>query len=199
MDVRHEIQHKMVQTLKTWYKLTPLWTTVVCSKKWRLQVYDAIIRNNLLYGLETVHLTQSLHKKVNAFQPRELRKNLGINTTYMNRAHTNEFVLRKANEAVGVRPGGPPKIKLFSTMLQNRRIKLAGHILRSDNRDPLRNVSYQPDSAETFNVGKRRVGALGNFGQLTQYAWENRLNKENFENTTRQNTEILHFARSRQF
>ena len=75
MDVRHEIQHKMVQTLKTWYKLTPFWTTVVCSKKWRLQVYDAIIRNKLLYGLETVHLTQSLQKKVNAFQLRGLRKN----------------------------------------------------------------------------------------------------------------------------
>ena len=37
MDVRHEIQHKMVQTVKTWYKLTPVWTTVVCSKTWRLQ------------------------------------------------------------------------------------------------------------------------------------------------------------------
>ena len=32
MDVRHEIQHKMVQTFRTWYKLTPFWTTVACPK-----------------------------------------------------------------------------------------------------------------------------------------------------------------------
>ena len=86
-------------------------------------------------------------------------------------------------------------------MLQDRRIKLAGHILRSDNRDPLRKVSYQPDSAETFNVGKRRVGGPRQLSTTytSKCAWENRLNKGNFENTTRQTTEILQFARSRQF
>ena len=77
MDVKHEIQHKMHQTLKTWFKLDTFWKTSVCSTRWKLQVYDAIIRNKLLYGLETIHLTQTQQKKVNAFQLRGLRKNPG--------------------------------------------------------------------------------------------------------------------------
>ena len=89
MDVQHEIQHKMHQTLKTWFKLDTFWKTTVCSPRWKLQVYDAIIRNKLLYGLETVHLTQQ--KKVNAFQFRGLRKILGLSTTFVNRSNTNEY------------------------------------------------------------------------------------------------------------
>ena len=42
--------------------------------------------------------------------------------------------------------------------LVERRIKLAGHILRSPNSDPLRQVTYQPDSAEPVEIGKRRIG-----------------------------------------
>ena len=75
---------------------------------------------------------------------------MGINTTYVNRAHTNEFVLRKTNEAV----------EFFSDMLQDRRIKLAGHIVRSAVviiGIHSEKVSYQPDPTETYNVGKRRV------------------------------------------
>ena len=80
MDVKHEINHKMSQTLRTWFKLETFWKAVDCTTKWKLQVYDAVIRNKLLYGLETVHLTQSLQRKVNAFQLRGLRKILGLTT-----------------------------------------------------------------------------------------------------------------------
>ena len=39
-----------------------------------------------------------------------------------------------------------------------RRVRLAGHILRSPNWDPLRQVSYEPDSTVPKHIGKRRVG-----------------------------------------
>ena len=201
MDVKHEINHKMSQTLRTWFKLETFWKAVDCTTKWKLQVYDAVIRNKLLYGLETVHLTQSLQRKVNAFQLRGLRKVLGLTTTYVNRQNTNEFVVRKANEELGHQPGTPLKIKLFSDLLLDRRIRLAGHILRSNDNDPLRRVSYEPNSAVTFDVGKRRVG--GPRQQWTQYsnkyAWENALGKGRYENTAQQNQELLNCARSRQF
>ena len=97
-DVKHEIQHKMRQTLKTWFKLGSFWKTTVCSNRWRLQVY-IIIRNKLFYGLETVHLTQTQQKKVNPFQLRGLRETLGLSTTsFVNRSNTNEYFLQKANE-----------------------------------------------------------------------------------------------------
>ena len=135
--------HKMHQTLKTWFKLDTFWKTTVCSNRWKLQVYDAIIKNKPLYWLETVHLTQTQQKKVNAFQLRGLRKILGLSTTFVNRSKTNEYVLQKANEEIGHTPGTPSKIKLFSELLKDRRVKLAGHILRSNNSDALRRVSYE--------------------------------------------------------
>ena len=46
MDVKHEIQHKMHQTLKMWFDLDTFWKTTVCSNRWKLQVYA--------YGRKTV-------------------------------------------------------------------------------------------------------------------------------------------------
>ena len=64
MDITHEINHKMHQTPKLWFKLNAFWKSVNCPKHWKLHVYDAIIKNKLLYGLETVHLTQVMQKKL---------------------------------------------------------------------------------------------------------------------------------------
>ena len=55
-------------------------------------------------------------------------------------------------------PIGNGCVKPFTELLDERRIKLAGHILRSPNSDPLRQVTYQPDSAEPVEIGKRRIG-----------------------------------------
>ena len=44
-----------------------------------------------------------------------------------------------------------------SKMLEQRRVKLAGHVLRSSSTDPMRQISYQPDSASPCIIG-RRVG-----------------------------------------
>jgi hypothetical protein len=36
MDVKPEMQHKIHQTLKTWFKLDTFWKTTVCSKRCKL-------------------------------------------------------------------------------------------------------------------------------------------------------------------
>ena len=43
MDIRHELNHKMHQILKVWFKLSAFWNSVNCPKHWKLHVYDAII------------------------------------------------------------------------------------------------------------------------------------------------------------
>ena len=80
----------------------------------------AIIKDKLLCGLETVHLTQPVQKKVNAFQLRGLQKTLGMDTKYECKSHS------------------------------------------------LRQISYQPDSAQTFHIGKRRVGGRRKMGCSTR-------------------------------
>ena len=79
----------------------------------------------------------------NTFQLPGLHKLLGLSKTFVNRSNANEHVSQKANEEIGHTPGTPSKIKLFSDLLKDRRVKLAGHILRSNNSDPLRRVSCE--------------------------------------------------------
>ena len=87
--------------MQVWCKLSTFWKAANCSPAWKLQVYDAIIQNKLLYGLENVHLTQAVQRKINAFQLKGLRRILGLQTTFVNRSNTNEFVLRRATEISG--------------------------------------------------------------------------------------------------
>ena len=111
--------------MKTWFKLKPFWQAANCTPRWRLRVYHAVIQNKLTYGLETVHLTQSMLKRINAFHLRGLRSILGLETTFVNRRNTNEFVLRTASEHAG------QQIQLFSDLLLKKRAALAGYILRT--------------------------------------------------------------------
>ena len=148
----------MSEVRRTWYKLTPYWKATRSSKKWKLIVFDAIIRSTLLYGLETLHLTQSLAKELDAFQMRGLRKILGRPTTFYDRTCTNQRVLEEATSIVYTAPGDQCKIQLFSEFHNNRRAKLMGDILRTNADDPLRQVSFLPDSAHRLDYGKKRVG-----------------------------------------
>ena len=118
-----------------------------------MQLFEA-----LLYGLETLHLTQSLAKKLDAFQMRGLRKILGRPTTFYDRTCTNQRVLEEATSIVYTAPGDQCKIQLFSEFHNNRRAKLMGDILRTNADDPLRQVSFLPDSAHRLDYGKKRVG-----------------------------------------
>ena len=62
------------------------------------------------------------------------------------------------------------RVRPFLEELEVRRARLAGHILRASNDDPLRQVSYQPNGAEPMQVGKRRVGR-------PQQQWQYRTNE----------------------
>ena len=50
------------------------------------------------------------------------------------------------------------KIIPFSEYHMNRRVKLLGHILRSNGNDPMRQISFLPDSAHRVEYGTKRVG-----------------------------------------
>ena len=63
VNIQHEILSKIQEVRRTWFKLSSYWKATTASKKWKLIVFNAIIRSKLLYGLETVHLTQACTKE----------------------------------------------------------------------------------------------------------------------------------------
>ena len=76
----------MQEVRKIWFKMAPYWKASNANQKWKLIIFDAVIRSKLLYGLETVHLTSALLKQNDAFQLRGLRKILGLAPTFVDRA-----------------------------------------------------------------------------------------------------------------
>ena len=61
----------------------------------------AVIDTKLMYGLESLQLPPMAAKTLDTFQLKGFRKIMGMKTTYVNRANTNEEVYRRVRAAMG--------------------------------------------------------------------------------------------------
>ena len=136
-----EVRDKTADTKATWLKLQIYWkANSNNSLEWKLNAFNSVIKSKLLYGLETVHLTKSLVRKLAAFQLRGIRKISNMLTTYIDRSNTNIVVIQKANEAIKNDSNNSAyvPVKMFSDLLWGRGASLMEHTIRSDTADPLR-------------------------------------------------------------
>ena len=135
------------------------WNKAKTSLKWKLRVYDSVIKSKLLYGLETIQLTSNEQSRLDAFQMKGYRRILGITPTYVNRDWTNERVKQELLNSHKF------YYDTFSDTWRNRKVKLLGHIIRSHRYDPLRQVIFEkgtlvPRIEHTRRVGKPRANWL---------------------------------------
>ena len=65
---------------------------------WKLQVYNAVIIAQLIYGMNTMHMTESALKRLDAFHFKGLRHILNIEHAYFS-IISNEQILEKVNIA----------------------------------------------------------------------------------------------------
>eukprot|EP00973_Karenia_brevis_P087333 12108250-Karenia_brevis.AAC.1 len=79
----------MTITEAIWKKLHHYFLHSIDSKPFKLQVYNAIVRSKLMYGLEGVEFNDSTKNKLDIFHRRGLRQIFDIPTTYMDRTKTN--------------------------------------------------------------------------------------------------------------
>ena len=86
--------------------------------KWKLIVFDAIICSKVLYGSETIHLTQAMYKRINSFQYRSLRRILDVPSTFISRADAKKKLLQAATAAAFPTRGDRRKLASFNNYLQ---------------------------------------------------------------------------------
>jgi len=186
-----------IQDTKTWTKLNLFWKNSSAGKKWQLIVYNAVIQSKLLYNLETLCLTKSLRKKLDTFHLRGLRKILKVPTTFVDRRFSNARVYELASETAY--PNDPHrKVRPFSEILDEKRVRLAGHILRTADNDPLRQVAYEPGTASIKQVGKRRVGRpRQSWAHSTNELIHSNRSQLEYTGSDYQNQSILQVARQR--
>ena len=200
-NIMHEIANKIHEVRKTWFKLAPYWKASNASKKWKLIIYDAIIRSKLLYGLETVHLTDAMSKKLDVFHLKGLRQILKMQTTFVNRANSNVKVLEEASKHAYPSPDDNRKVTLFSVQHKERKAKLLGHIARADSNDPLRMATFQAGSCSRIPYGKKRIGKPRQnwIHQTKKYVFLNKMRKLSYDEQREQDDQILNYAQNRNF
>ena len=172
MDPRQEIIQRLKKCSVIWRKLGLFWKQVPVSNKFKLLVHNAIIRSTLMYGLEAMQIPEDLLKRMDAFQLKGIRQILKITTTFVDRSHTNKFVIQQANKAL--RYTSPTlmdrklrkkkalkkfrQVTLFSKFVKVRSQKFMAHVIRADPDDPIRISTLQRSKIKPRLPRKRRVG-----------------------------------------
>ena len=151
-DNHKEVIRRIGTVQATIKHLHPLWAQACTSVNWRLRVFDAVIKSKILYGLESIQLTQAEQSRLDALQMKTLRKILRVPTTFVDREWTNQKVIDTLEHRFKY-----SHTKL-STRWKNNKTRLLGHILRAQHDDPMREVLFEPGTLRPRIEHCRRVG-----------------------------------------
>ena len=80
-----EILNRLGDCIATANRMKLFWTKANTTVKWKIQVFNAIIRSKLLCGLECIQLTAAEISRLDAFQNKSLRRILGKPPTFIDR------------------------------------------------------------------------------------------------------------------
>ena len=159
VNPKHEIRRRISATIAISKKIVIFWEKTQCNRSWKLRVFNAVFTSKVFYGLETLEPTESAGRLLNTFQLKGLRKILKLHTTYIQRHNTNEYVYRRANETLKAPTTGfDRKIKPLTEILEEKKLKLLGHILRRDRNHPLHQTIFSTTPALPRETEMRRVG-----------------------------------------
>ena len=134
------------------------WKKSNCPIKFKLDVFDAVIRSKLVYSLEAVRLTPALLTKLKSVQMRGLRKILNLDHTFVNRRNTNAYVLQKANVFKNPQNRPNKNIRTFEEYVNEKQEVLLKHVVRESPSSPLREAMLKYKSPLPVEPHIRRVG-----------------------------------------
>ena len=92
----------------------------------------------------------------------------------MQRQNRNEYVYQRANEVMNVLTDEDGrKIKPFTEVLEQHRLKLLGHVLRRERQHPMHQSACKAQSSLPRDTEHRRVGRFRQFWTTTnmEKAW----------------------------
>ena len=137
--------HRLGIAEEAFKKLRLVWNSNMPRRK-KIFIFHTTFRPSLMYGLDTLTLTQRQLHRIDAQFIRFLRRVIGIKASYYSRI-SNEEVLYQA-----YRPTLP------SALLEYQRYKYAVISYQSDRPDPTHNVIFGPAHKDLIRVKGRRRG-----------------------------------------
>ena len=128
----------------------------------KLQMFNAILRAKIMYGLETAVLTTAELNKLDVFQLRCLRKILKLPTTYINRTYTNDYIRTQLNkyfhDYARSRSTSFKAVEPLSVYHKRARINSLVKLIRNRETEPGASVTFDPLTLQEVQHGKKRVG-----------------------------------------
>ena len=139
-------------------KLDLFWRQGDSSVKQKVQVFKAVVKSKLLYGLESMQLTQSSMRKLYVFHLKGLRKILKMETTFVNRENSNDAVYDRANNAISDDSGFITQpIRKLSTEYERAKLVAFAKLILAPSNDPKATVTFEAGLVP-HNYGKKRIG-----------------------------------------
>ena len=157
-NTRKEVCSKLSSCFAVMNKLNVFWSKSNCPPKFKIQVFDAVVRSKLVYGLEATQLPKYLLNKLDSFQLKGLRKILKLDTTFINRSNTNQKVFQESSRLRNPDCVPGKDVQPFSTYVRNKQQSLYKHIVRLTDDDPLRQSTLEPSSSVPCIITNKRVG-----------------------------------------
>ena len=126
--------------------LSKVWTHSALTWTKKVRIFASLVEPKLLYAMASCCLTRADERRLDGFQNRCLRNNVGIKPAFVSRV-SNEAVRAKAHHQAA------------SAILRKRRFMLFGKVLRSEPDHPMRTCCFVPDTLYPLNdFYVRRVG-----------------------------------------
>jgi len=172
--LQNELAKKLGFAWSDFNKLARVWRHAHISRKRKIEAFQSMIVSRLLYGLSTAWLNVAQVRRLNGFQSRCLRPILGIKPAFVSRV-SNAVVLQQAGQVP------------LGWQLRKQQLLMYGRIARAPATDPLRSVTFCPDTqCPATSRYVRRVGRPRN-------EWAVMLEKESYKMSP-QATSIIHNA-----
>ena len=139
--------------------LLRVWNHVSIPLQRRVQIFNAVIMPQIMYGLSSSWLCVADRRRLDGFQARCLRKVLRIAPSFVSRI-SNKTVLQRSKQ------------KQFSSHLLKQQLLLFGRVARAPDNDVLRKITFMPGTLQP--VTETFIRKLGR----PRHEWAPQLTKE---------------------
>ena len=156
--MRKEVISKIAACFGVLTKLNEFWFRSSCPAKFKIEVFDAVVRSKLVYGLEGTQLPKYLSNKLDVFQLKGLRKILGWKTTFVDRSRTNKKVYEAASSLKNPMHEPGKDVSRFSEYVLHKQRALLKHTIRAPSDDPLRECTFETATSVPVTPNNLRVG-----------------------------------------
>ena len=155
-DPGREVSKRISECMIILNKLHVLFYTSDNSITRKIQIYNAIIRAKLIYGLEMLAMNTAVLNRIDTFQLKGLRNILKLPTTYINREYSNAQLRTQINNKL--KEANLKELLPLTAYHKQRRIKYSCQLICRGNQEPGTTITFDLDTLLPIDHGKQRIG-----------------------------------------